>query len=158
MRTRETASRPNHQPLPAHLDLSALLTLRFMSGCEEFEARFSASLREGGEKTLRDWSVSGGWVCRFSDHPITRSPDHPIPLALPPRPRSCARKQPVSNPLASGVSSLESRRLAAPTPAASVPLTVKPFAINGSSGTAAWTPFFVKKRKAAPSRACSSHR
>jgi len=148
MRTRETASRPNHQPLPAHLDLSALLTLRFMLGCEEFEARFSASLREGGEKTLRDWSVFGGWVCWFSDHPITRSPDHPIPLTLPPRPRSCARKQSVSNPLASGVSSLESRCLAAPNHAASVPLTVKPFAINGSSGTAAWAPFFAKKSKA----------
>jgi len=61
-----------------------------------------------------------------------------------------APKLPVSNPLASGLSSLESRRLAAPTQAASVPLTVKPFEINGSSGPTAWRPFFVKERVKLP--------
>jgi len=202
MRATESASRQNQQPLPAQLDVSPLLALRFMSGCEEFEARFSPSLREGVKKTLRDWSVfrwlglpvlrspdhritrspDSSWlglpvlrspdhritrspdspwlglpVLRSPDHRITRSPDHPILLTLPPRPRSCARKQPVSNPLASGVSSLESRRLAARSHAASVPLAVKPFEINGSSGPAAWRPFFVKKNKAAAFRALFFH-
>jgi hypothetical protein len=127
MRTTETASRRNHQPLPANLEVSALL-LRFMLGCEEFQAR-------------------------PSDHRITGSPDHPILLTLPPRPRSCALKLPASNPLASGVSSLESRRLAERSHAASDPLAVKPFEIKASSGLADRTPFFAKKSKVATSRA-----
>ena len=50
MRARERASRQNHQPLPAHLDLSAQLTIRFIPRYEEFEARFSPCLREGVKK------------------------------------------------------------------------------------------------------------
>jgi len=162
MGARETASRQNHQPLPAHLDLSALLTLRSMSGCEEFEARFSPCLREGVKKPELKVRINpnmeiGGWtlpVFRSPDHRITRSPDSRPWLTLSPRPRSCARQQHLSNPLASGLSSLESRRLAAPTPAASVPLTVKPFEINGSSGPTAWRPFFLRRVKLPPVVPC----
>jgi len=218
MGTRETASRPNHQPLPAHLD-------RFAGTAEENQAKDSplpiplwpSVVNEPKTYGLKQ-SVSDPSAPNSSEINSTYGITEPglffVKTAdLPPRtPRTtenrakasllcvplwpsvvnepeCSGSKPsATDPLhtnsneiivpsgvaagtafsvekskaaflffhtlmraprnrASGVSSLESRRLAAPTPAASVPLAVKPFEINGSSGTAAWTPFFVKKNK-----------
>jgi len=147
MGARETASRQNHQPLPAHLDLSASKEsgpLEKHTHSTPGETRFSISC---ALSRLPQLAVGPAVDCGEPGSPLTLSP----------RPRSCARQQQLSNPLASGLSSLESRRLAAPIPAASVPLTVKPFEINGSSGTAAWRPFFVRKSKVAACRALFFH-
>jgi len=137
MRARERASRPNHQPLPAHLHLSAGKE----SGSPEKYAHITAG------ETRFSISCERSRLPLRAVGPVMDCGDSGSPLTLSPRP---ARKQSVSNQLASGVSSLESRRLAAPNPAASVPLTVKPFEINGSSGSAAWRPFFVRKVKLTP--------
>src|SRR5215472_946953 len=183
MRARETSSRQNHRPAPAYLGVSGLLTPRFMSGCEEFEARFFQYLREGVKKPdVEIVPYLCGWVSSFSDHrgvpgkpgfgllgwqPITGSPDHPIPLvscfAIKPcsgsKPSATDPLHPNSNEIKvrSGVAErtpfFESNALAGSKPAASQPLAVKPFAIKASSGLAARTPFFVKKSKTAAGRA-----
>jgi len=120
MRMKERASRQNHQPLPAHLHLSALLTLRFMSGYME----------------IGSWALP---VFRSPDHPITRSPDSP----LPPRPKSCERKQPLSHPLP--VDSFEVKACSGSYQSATDPLHPNPNEINVPSGVAERAAFFVKK-------------
>src|SRR5215471_14245199 len=60
-----------------------------------------------------------------------------------------------SFPPPGGASPMESRRLADKNHAASVPLRGKPFEINGSSGSAALTRFFVKLRRFRGVRAAS---
>jgi hypothetical protein len=130
MRTRETASRPNHQPLPAYLDVSA----RKESGLLEKHAHTTP-----GETRFSIFCPLSGLAVGCGDSGS--------PLTLSPRPRSCARKPPVSNPLA--VTSFEINASSGSNSSASDPLAVNSNEIKGSSGVAAGTPFFVEKSKAA---------
>ena len=59
MRAGERASRPNHQPLPAHLDPSALLTIRFIPRYEEFAARFSLCLGNKQSSKSSPFRING---------------------------------------------------------------------------------------------------
>ena len=121
MRARETSSRPNHRPLSAYLGVSGLLTPRFMSGCDEFEARFFQYLGEGVKKPdVEIVPYLCGWVSSFSDHPITGSPDHPIPL----------------------ISSFEIKPCSGSKPSATDPLHPNSNGIKVPSGVAERTPFF----------------
>src|SRR5215472_8247400 len=124
MGARETASRPNHQPLSADLNISAG---KESGPPETCETRFSITCRSG---------VDCG--------------DYAIPLTLPPRSRSCARKQPVSNLLP--VCSFEIKACSGSKPSATDPLHPNSNEIKVCSGVAARTPFFAKKSKASASR------
>jgi len=148
MRARETASRQDHQPLPAHLDASALLALRFMSGCEEFDARFIPSLREGVKKTLRDW-----YVFRWLGLPVLRSPDSSNSA-------SAARilGMQTTRKQSATVSSFEIKSCSGSKSSATDPLHTNSNEIKVPSGVAAGTPFFAnKKSKAAFLVTCFSH-
>jgi len=137
MGARETASRQNHQPLPAHLDVSA--------GTD------SGPLEKHTRTTPGETRFSISCALPSLPRPAVDYDDSVSLLTLPPRPKSCQRKQPLKQ--AARNYPFEIKAPSGTKNAASVPLTVKPFAINGSSGPTAWTPFFVKKSKGAASRA-----
>jgi len=137
MGTRERASRQNHQPLPAHLDLSASKEsgpLEKHTHTTPGETRFSVSCPLPR-------------LPRRAVGPAVDCDDSVSLLTLPPPPKSCQRKQPLKQ--AARNYPFEINAPSGTKNAASVPFTVKPFEINGSSGPAALTPFFVKKSKAA---------
>jgi len=137
MGTRERASRQNHQPLPAHLDLSA--------------NKESGPLEKRTHTTPGETRFSVSCALSRMPRPAVDCDDSASLLTLRPRPKSCQRKQPLKQ--AARNYPFEIKAPSGTKNAASVPLTVKPFAINGSSGPTAWTPFFVKKSKGAASRA-----
>jgi hypothetical protein len=76
-------------------------------------------------------------------------------MTLPPRPKSCERKHPVDNPLPVG--SFEIKACSGSKPSATDPLHPNSNEIKVRSGVAERTAFFVKKGKAAASRALVLH-
>jgi hypothetical protein len=138
MRARERTSGQNQQPLPAHPHLSVgneAGPLEKHTHCIPGEARFLVSCTQS--RPALDSSDSGA-----------------LPT-LPLRPKSCDRKQPVSNSLQA--SPFEINACSGSKTSATDPLHPNFFEIKGCSVVAAGTPFFVKKSKAATSRALFFH-